>query len=1600
MSDLVNNRLLNSIINSKPILITKEDLLNFGDNINLVSVDPNSNLVADTEKPFSIRMLNWIEPYKVKDSIKTLFYTEVNSNLKVGDRIFIINGNYDSDILIKDNKYRKGRDGYKVLFVDRCKIALDIDYSEAFPYEDDFIDEYIKVYYIKDTNDFEYYNNEITAKTGNVSNINNIYKYKFSSAYPKEFESANTPSPQYMGEYALHNTVAFIEEGLHPDIQERGFYLKNTINNQNNWVKIDLFNNLQVKDFFDLKYLEFDFSPIGSQNNLYIYIGNFRIKVMNDTFNFKNVEFKEGYVYKYGENKWDLDIKHIVPILCKSNFRDGKFKGKWNHGLYGRYDKKLSWNGDGIWNNGTTFNTIWKNGNINSDVILTNSFFSSFDEKGFPFQKFDSPNNKGYGYNYFIDSEFNVKDGGEIVVFNGNIIGAKLIGEDISLMEKYYDGGVGQTNSLIIRKGSFENSLIHNTYLFNSLLSNSRINNCHIEDSKSINSQLKNSIFKNSNINGEDIIKIRNYDDFEIENHPNNNNYRVFRFYIDEKSFYRLKKDDYFYIRGIVYNDDDNNLLKFFDRKFKIDIISDFNDIVETQSSQILKEEIKITTILNSPRDNRVKDGYSLDILFQGSHKSLKDVIDFKNAFIIDSEFNSGLFTNSNWNSGSYINFNKEVNITNDNNIGGIYNITLNDDSKLEVTISNFSNSEIKDDYLKDSSIVYLSCVDSLDQNLRLPDTYKIESSEKNSNGLVLTLVPLLSTLSPYGGSFSTIDGYNRYGYLHRVKIEKSKLISGIFKRAYICNSLIDNSDIDSSLIKDFSDNNLVKTLLLSDVLFSNTGNIIKSGIVINSSIVGNVNDNLDKWLNGVAYNVIWNGLDFQGGFIKDSTWINGNFKNGEFLNSKTFNSSIGNYKDDNIYSYYKSGDIGLGFNDRHSWQDGVFENGIFNNSDWENGFFIDGNFRFSYWYNGTFSGGVIGDRKLDISETFFYNGTILNGFVDNATLFATGSNIGITNPEILWENGFFNLGIFGSSDENSAIWYNGEFNGGEFISFAKWKNGKFNGGKFISELGSNLQDENNPHSYTWENGIFNGGEFGNADFEENSTWYTGEFNGGIFQGKVWNNGIFMYGEFLGSSAFSAVGGLKNENANNFIKSFTQSYFGLWKNGIVTDIKDKFIKDKQTITDLENIEKNTNTERSAIFKNVLWESGTFSHPAGEMNNCVWLDGTFDNGLFKKSSFNPYIFINETQGNFNIEDTCIWKNGTLTDSEFSISKWEDGLFIFGTAVGMIWENGISNYMNAYNIYWENGIWKNGNWYGSNFEIEDGGKIEDDYVKKVLNRIMNHNLVGTSSCHVWNIFDKKELKSKSILTANASAPNTNQEQLSARLDVGLQQQTNNEIQPPSPFIYFSRTEIDEDGDLDNENVGGEELKISALGRNSVLNNTNINLTDSRYSIVEFDILTHSTATTMIDENKYSLPILNFSNLNYEDIGVDVKTTIDGLTINRLTKRTPMSYLPIWEPINHLLTKNTKKYEYFFGKKNLSMNITGSGDLAQTKSEMILNNIKVYEVDMIPFFKYFNDENIYKGIQLPFQGNAPFIEYESSDFSFINNIELNFDITNILK
>ena len=104
---------------------------------------------------------------------------------------------------------------------------------------------------------------------------------------------------------------------------------------------------------------------------------------------------------------------------------------------------------------------------------------------------------------------------------------------------------------------------------------------------------------------------------------------------------------------------------------------------------------------------------------------------------------------------------------------------------------------------------------------------------------------------------------------------------------------------------------------------------------------------------------------------------------------------------------------------------------------------------------------------------------------------------------------------------------------------------------------------------------------------------------------------------------------------------------------------------------------------------------------------------------------------------------------------------------------------------------------------------------------------------------------------------------------------------------------------------------------------------------------------------------------------------------------------SYLPIYSNVNHLTTPNRKKSEYFYNKRNLAMHFHGYSQLPNTESvEYIIDNLHFYEVDMIPFFQYFTEDTINKGVEIPFQGISPFIDYSNANFNFIDNIAIGLD------
>ena len=229
--------------------------------------------------------------------------------------------------------------------------------------------------------------------------------------------------------------------------------------------------------------------------------------------------------------------------------------------------------------------------------------------------------------------------------------------------------------------------------------------------------------------------------------------------------------------------------------------------------------------------------------------------------------------------------------------------------------------------------------------------------------------------------------------------------------------------------------------------------------------------------------------------------------------------------------------------------------------------------------------------------------------------------------------------------------------------------------------------------------------------------------------------------------------------------------------------------------------------------------------------------------------------------------------------------------------------------------------------------------------------------------------------------------------------------------TPSILISRT------DSTLQKLTGEELNVKSSNRgvvidistpnNQIRNRSLDKIEKDRYTIIEFDLVDYKSndiwnlptlsandaffySSLDITDTLNREPVLDFNNINFVK-----RSVIQGTS--SVVKSVRATYLPINENINHINTMGKRKIEYFFNKTNLSMNIKGSGAGGLHQTDISLNNLKIQEVDMIPFFQYFTEENINKSVQIPLQGISPFIDYSDVNFRFIDNVSIGLDSIN---
>ena len=124
--------------------------------------------------------------------------------------------------------------------------------------------------------------------------------------------------------------------------------------------------------------------------------------------------------------------------------------------------------------------------------------------------------------------------------------------------------------------------------------------------------------------------------------------------------------------------------------------------------------------------------------------------------------------------------------------------------------------------------------------------------------------------------------------------------------------------------------------------------------------------------------------------------------------------------------------------------------------------------------------------------------------------------------------------------------------------------------------------------------------------------------------------------------------------------------------------------------------------------------------------------------------------------------------------------------------------------------------------------------------------------------------------------------------------------------------------------------------------------------------------------------------------------------------LTHAYPAGYDPTVEPFQNYLSVYSNgidyKYtgestvrEFFYNRPGLDLGFWNF-NTQFTDNEIIkvheVDNVKFYEIDMIPFFQYTTEDYINKQIQSPLVGVAPIIDYSDVNFNFIGNIQISLD------
>ena len=1133
--------------------------------------------IEETNESFSSPLVNYVESNEIDGVQWTRFYTRVDTNLEVGDKVFIVNGNYDSYELILNYEYSQGSTGYNILEINTTSITLDIEWTGDLPWEKDPFDDYIKIY-----------SSDNTQRTQ--------YEVQQSKYYPFK----------YIFGYRANNNILFSSSVNEFRVADSSNYTT-----FNDW--IDVTTELLSDSLSTLSISGQSITP-----------NNGKLLIM-DSFTYGGKDYDKGYVYTFDGNEWVKDVKHRRSFLSKSNFRSGSFNdGDFNDGIFGNIEETTIWNSNGKWNNGLLFNSVWESGVMNSksDTINKPNHYTSL-ENGEIKQITDFNNNDGFGYNFAFDSIFS---GGTINNINSDNCNSGNYTNPTNLVSRYLTNPNDNFNFGVTLNGRWVNSHIENNLIRSGLYEFSVIENSLSTNGRFSDTDIKYSVISGSMegmgkiniLNSEKLFTAGQYieeDPFSPGAYNNNDNLIInYKFYVSERNYQRIKAGSEILLNDLITSSSD--ILNFFDNNLYLGVDKDGNLYVADNYGE--KREVSVQ--LNSREQNANKRVLttiggapqyplqettnpvglpSLDIFIHFPNNGdlnndltsylngssfdknfRQDITDVTQATLQLGRFEKSIFNGGNW-EASKVN-NPDYQIRRDGS--GDYLEGSFSGTDLTLTLDEFTGI-FKPNQLEVGDIVYLSNI-SYDLGgtvLPVDGTYSIATysttpdlevvlqdfGSQSIAGSYSAGGDFISSFIDNNGTYSLSDSQESFTSIHLEKIQNTEINRGFIKRELLVNDTFTNDDFVQQTELDIRNVNLLK---VSEVTLTDVNDIqANSGLFIRTFIRDN------EWDNGIIYQSVLKDLNFNNGIIKDSRWLSGTFSDGQFIESKrTIISSTSS-----LSQVFTNIDI------ESEWYDGTFNDGEFFDSIWTNGEFNGGKFYNSIFAAGVWNDGVFGDISFSNQSNKFGDATqthrSVNTLGNSVPVWNDGTfnkgEFGLKSPSTLgtmsvpdplisnitWNDGIFNDGtILSYSPTSSVIWNDGTFNNGDIIGYVQWNDGTFNNGKFRSSWGTGYGTQSS--NYAWKDGIFNGGRFGepegiiNVSLDgdityRNPSWFGGRFNDGQFMGKVWNDGTFTGGRFMGNedSSYSSNEYLETF-PNNFeiadiFRTFFEGDLGTWKIG-------------------------------------------------------------------------------------------------------------------------------------------------------------------------------------------------------------------------------------------------------------------------------------------------------------------------------------------------------------------------------------------------------------------------------------------------------------------